>query len=497
MFFTFPIRTEKETVKLPYLTMGLIILNLTVWIYTDKIVRRETRELAELNGRLTSIEMPYLRQIHEQDPEYFQTARFEQVHERFYAEVAKDSWKPEHEEWRSLYADYRNLMENRLFMRWGFIPGRFSLVNLIISLFLHAGFMHLFGNMLFLWAVGCNLEDDWGWWGFGICYLLSGISAWGLHMLRAPDSLVPGVGASGAIAGIMGVFLVKYYGVKMKFLYIFLPRFWKPVGFFTARAYVVLPVWFLLQLIGARSAGESGTAYWAHIGGFVFGAFVAGSLKMIGLGEGLFDAPASLAAAAAGMPRIDPAVPLVKQARAALEGDPRNARKYFFYGRAFATRGMEKNAALLYNMGLDILFRSPGSANGASPAAVFRELSGLGYLDRLSEKNLYRLAAALEKGGIGQEAVSLYMMYANQYPSGRAREKSLTQSYFLLRDRVGDAGKAAQMLEYLKREYPDSGFALQAQPEPGEARPAALPSKSAVAQSAAPVETEGAFFVAE
>ncbi len=489
MFFTFPIRTEKETVKLPYLTMGLILLNLTVWVFTDKIVRREYRELSELNAQLTSIEMPYLREIHEQNPEYFQTARYEDVHERFYAEVAKSSMRPEHEEWRSLYADYRNLLENRLFMRWGFIPARFSLLKLFFSLFLHAGFMHLFGNMLFLWAVGCNLEDDWGWWGFLICYLLSGISAWGLHMLRSPDSLVPGVGASGAIAGIMGVFLVKYYSVKMKFLYVFLLRFWKPVGFFTTRAYVVLPVWFLLQLIGARSAGEAGTAYWAHIGGFVFGAGVAGSFQLLGLGAGLFDAPAALAAAAAGMPRIEPGIPLAKQAMVALQADPRNVRKYFFYGRAFATRGMEKNAAVLYNMGLDILFKSPENANGAAPAAVFRELSGLGFLDRLTEKNLYRLASALEKGGVGQEAVSLYMMYANQYPSGRARERSLVQSYVLLRDRVGDSGKAVQMLAYLKREYPDSGFVGQTKPEPAEARP--------VAASSAHAEIEGAFFVAE
>ncbi|MBN2201439.1 rhomboid family intramembrane serine protease [bacterium] len=489
MFFTFPIRTEKETVKLPYLTMGLILVNLTVWVFTDKIVRREYREIGELNSRLIEIEKPFLRQINEQDPGYFKTARFEQVHERFNAEVAKNSWKPEHAEWRSLYADYRSRVENRLFVRWGFIPARFSLLKLFLSLFLHAGFMHLFGNMLFLWAVGCNLEDDWGWWGFGICYLLSGVSAWGLHMLRAPDSLVPGVGASGAIAGIMGVFLVKYYSVKIKFLYVFLLRFWKPVGFFTSRAYVVLPFWFLLQLIGARSGGEAGTAYWAHIGGFVFGVAVAGSFKVLGLGEGLFDAPASLAAGAAGMPGIDPAVPLVKQAKAALEADPGNARKYFFYGRAFARRGMEKNAAMLYNMGLDILLRSPESANGVSPAAVFRELSGLGFLGRLTEKNLYRLAAALEKGGVGQEAVSLYMMYANQYPSGRARERSLFQSYILLRDRVGDSGKAAQMMDFLKREYPESGFTRRMEAEPAEPRP--------VAASSAPAEIEGAFFVAE
>jgi membrane associated rhomboid family serine protease len=492
MFLTFPIRTEKETVKLPYLTMGLILVNLAVWVITDKIVRSEYREIAELNGRMTAIMMPYLQELRERDPEYLQTTAPDELRRRYYDEVAKNSWRSEHEEWRALYEDFQTRLDNRFFMRWGFIPARFSFWKLFLSLFLHVGFMHLFGNMLFLWAVGCNLEDDWGWRGFLICYLLSGVTAWGLHMLRAPDSMVPGVGASGAIAGIMGVFLVKYYSVKIKFLYIFLLRFWRPIGFFTSRAYIVFPFWFLLQLIGARSAGETGTAYWAHIGGFLFGAVVAGSFKLLGMGEGLFDAPASVAAVSA-LPRIDPGVPLVKQAKAALEEDPRNVRKYFFYGRAFASRGMEKNAAALYNMGLDVLFRTPESGSAESLTAAFRELSTVGFLDRLTEKNLYRLAAGMHGSGIGQEAVGLYMMYARHYPSGRAREKSLVQSYVLLRDRIGDREKAEKMLEYVRREYPDS--VIISAPKPATAP---VPVKErAVAESAAPVEMEHAFFMPE
>jgi membrane associated rhomboid family serine protease len=488
MFLTIPIRTEKETVKLPYVTMGLILVNLVVWVITDKIVRREYREIAGLNNRMTSIMMPSLREWQERDPEYLRTTAPDKVRLRYYNEVAKNSLRPEQEEWRALYVELQARLENRLFIRWGFIPARFSLWKLFLSLFLHASFLHLFGNMLFLWAVGCNLEDDWGWWGFLICYLLSGVMAWGLHMLRQPDSLIPGVGASGAIAGIMGVFLVKYYSVKIKFLYIFLLRFWKPVGFFTSYAYIVIPFWFLLQIIGTRSGGESGTAYWAHIGGFLFGSLFAGSFKLLGLGEGLFDAPASMAAVS-GLPRIDLDVPLVKQAKAALEADPRNVRTYFYFGRAFASRGMEKNAAMVYNMGLDVLFRSPESGSSGSLAVVFRELSETGFLDRLTEKNLYRLAAGMHRSGIGQEAVSLYMMYARHYPSGRAREKSLVQSYLLLRDRIGDREKAEKMLDYLRREYPDSDFARRKEAERSEPRP--------VAASSVPVETESAFFVAE
>jgi membrane associated rhomboid family serine protease len=461
MFFPFPIRTEKETVKLPYLTMGLILVNLVVWVITDKIVGREFQDLSELNARMFTIEQPYLQRLNQENPEAVRSLTYDDLHKRYGDEVARKSFASQDEEWRALYAEYQSMLDNRFFMRWGLVPSRFSFLKLLFSLFLHANFMHLFGNMLFLWAVGCNLEDDWGWWGFLVCYLLSGVAAWGLHALRFPDSNVPGIGASGAIAGIMGVFLVKYYSVKIKFFYIWLLRFWRPFGFFSTYAYTVIPIWFILQLIGARGGAASGVGYYAHIGGFLFGAAVAGSFKALGLGEGLFDAPASSAVAlstAAAMPRIVAGVPLARQAKAALQADPRNVRKYFYYGRAFARRGNGKNAAILCNMGMNVLFQSPQGGSPESLASAFSELSASGCLDGLSEKNLYRLAAGLQKAGAGQDAVALYMMYANHYPSGKARERSLFQSYVTLRDQVGDTERAGKALDFFRREYPDSGM---------------------------------------
>ena len=459
MFFPFPIRTEKETVKLPYLTMGLIIVNVVIWLFTNRVVTRERAELAAIQERMFDIEFEYSAQIAAGDPRFFYTHTAMEIHERFYDKVVRVSRMGNFEEWLSLYDALKIRINDTFFHRWGFIPGRFSFLKLLFAIFIHASFFHLFGNMLFFWCVGCNLEDDWGWAGFMICYVLSGVTAGGLHMLKSPDSMVPCVGASGAIAGIMGVFLVKYYKVRIKFFYLWLLRFWKPWGYFTSYAGIVIPIWFAEQMIGATSGAEDGVGYWAHIGGFLFGAAAAGVIQLIGLD----DAPimTGVQQKQAGLQlRIDPKTPLVQQAKKALQDDPGNYQKVLFYARAFASRGNARNAALLYNMGLDLILKT-GDSNLIGSA--FRELSSNEFLDQVSEKNLYYLACGLERAGSYQEAVNLFFQYANRFPEGKAREKSLYRSYIILRDSMENDIQAHKALAYLTREYPETLLTRQAQ----------------------------------
>ncbi len=162
---------------------------------------------------------------------------------------------------------------NRLFFDYAMIPARISdgvsLDTMITSMFLHGGFMHLAGNMLFLWIFGDNLEDEMGHFAFAIFYFASGIGAGALHVLTAPDSVVPTVGASGAIAGVMGGYLLLFPRAKVDILLILIIY----VRVITIPAFIMLGVWLAMQLVGGIGANpdEGGVAYWAHTGGFAVG----------------------------------------------------------------------------------------------------------------------------------------------------------------------------------------------------------------------------------
>ena len=142
--------------------------------------------------------------------------------------------------------------------------------TLVTSMFLHGGWMHLIGNMWFLWIFGNNVEDSMGHVRFAVFYLLCGLAAAALQIAFQPDSGVPMVGASGAIGGVMGAYIVLYPRVRVQtavVLGFYVTRFSVSAGF-------MLGYWFLLQLIGgAAGIGRTGggVAFWAHVGGFAAG----------------------------------------------------------------------------------------------------------------------------------------------------------------------------------------------------------------------------------
>ena len=144
-------------------------------------------------------------------------------------------------------------------------------ITIFTSMFLHGSLLHLGGNMLFLWIFGNNVEDSMGRFTFVIFYLLSGLAALGLQVATDPDSMVPTVGASGAIAGVLGAYARLYPRARVVTLVIIVIIF----TVVTLPALLVLGVWFLLQLLPAFSepvnGAGGGVAYFAHIGGFLFG----------------------------------------------------------------------------------------------------------------------------------------------------------------------------------------------------------------------------------
>jgi membrane associated rhomboid family serine protease len=152
---------------------------------------------------------------------------------------------------------------------WGLVPASGAASNYLTSMFLHGGFMHLVGNMLFLWVFGDNLEDEMGHLGFLAFYLAAGIAAAFAQVAAEPLSRIPIVGASGAIAGVMGGYLLLFPKARVDVLFIIVVFF----RIVPIPAWIVLGVWFAIQLFSGASTpiGESGVAYWAHAGGFVAG----------------------------------------------------------------------------------------------------------------------------------------------------------------------------------------------------------------------------------
>lgn len=141
---------------------------------------------------------------------------------------------------------------------------------LLTSMFMHGGWGHLLGNMLFLWVFGNNIEDSMGHVRFLVFYLATGIAAGLAHIWFSPLSNVPAVGASGAISGIMGAYILLYPKARVR-------TYFPPFFFFRIRAFFFLLLWFVMQLfsglstLGLPEAQQGGVAVWAHIGGFVAG----------------------------------------------------------------------------------------------------------------------------------------------------------------------------------------------------------------------------------
>jgi rhomboid family protein len=170
----------------------------------------------------------------------------------------------------------------RFVASYAVVPAWFWWPSLFTSQFLHAGWMHVISNMVYLWVFGDNVEDRLGHGAYLLFYLAAGACAAVLQIVFNPFSAIPMLGASGAIAGVMGAYFVLYPQSRVLtavFLLIFFDLIEIPAIFF-------LGIWFLMQLLsgvgslGVSNAASGGTAFWAHIGGFLFGVGVGAILRV-------------------------------------------------------------------------------------------------------------------------------------------------------------------------------------------------------------------------
>jgi len=284
-----PIGHEESTVnRLPVVTFGIMALCILAFLFSGRgtVISDDDIEIAEKFSEALEYywEHPYLELDDDFEVQVYGEADGVEEEFREFAEGMAGMFPQERTsgDRTKEQAELDRLTDEALasrdahsFFRWGLIPADFSLIGLVSHMFMHGGWLHLIGNLLILYLAGPFIEDVWGRPLYALFYLLSGCAAAGAYIAFNAGSEVPMIGASGAIAGVMGAFLVHYHRTQIKFFYMvgFFIR-----GTFDAPAWLMLPLWLgeqvaMAVLIGAK---VSGIAYWAHIGGFVFG--VGGAL---------------------------------------------------------------------------------------------------------------------------------------------------------------------------------------------------------------------------
>jgi membrane associated rhomboid family serine protease len=293
-----PLRHENmQGRRWPVITFGIIALNAIVFLGTHGTMEKQGPEFGEVKVHLLILAAMHPdAKIQGKAQEFITTVQTKNP--KLWKQVEnqnrdlQDAWDAkmrlmadEHpeliqEEMDSLAARYEELESTSILSKYAFIPAHPTFTGIVAGNFLHGGWLHLIGNMWFLWLAGAVLEDTWGRIIYPAFYLIAGMLAFQVHALANPGSLIPTIGASGAIAGLMGAFLVRFPTTKIEMGWLFFYRFYR----FKMAAYWLLPLWLGIEILYGSALGQtSGVAHWAHVGGFVFGALIALGVRKSGL----------------------------------------------------------------------------------------------------------------------------------------------------------------------------------------------------------------------
>ncbi len=281
---------EDEVRRWPWVTIVFGVACLILFAYSNQAEKR-AQEITDAKASEVIeyfFEHPHLELDEELEKsgnvEFFLIGRYLSELNEGELEVPEPSLyakEREQEELDELTAAWKDARFEIPAVRWGLVPADWQLGDLIAYMFMHAGWMHLLGNLFLLWLAGPPLEDVWGRPFFAAFYLATGVIGGLLWIGRYAGSGVPLIGASGAIAGLMGAFMVRYWTSKINFFY-FIWFFRIFVGTFRAPAWLMLGLWFAGEYLSAQAMepimaafGGGGVAYWVHVWGFAFGVGVA------------------------------------------------------------------------------------------------------------------------------------------------------------------------------------------------------------------------------
>ncbi len=289
-----PIGHESQEVRrLPWVSFAVIALCVITHLLVSPAVKvnRSASEEAAIQAVWYWVEHPYL----ELDPEFkaqISLNESEWNDLRQSGKGANPSQDPAQlqaeQEWLDhLTGIFLRTLHKNPYYRWGLIPKRIGFPGLISHMFIHGGWLHLLGNMLFFFLTGPFIEDIWGRWLYGFFYLSMGMLAGLIYCLHYPNQNIILIGASGAIAGVMGAFLVYFWKTRIRFAFFLTFLF---SGTFKAPAWMMLPLWVGVESLNAHTMDrispglrDGGVAHWAHVWGFALGFLAAMVLRWTGL----------------------------------------------------------------------------------------------------------------------------------------------------------------------------------------------------------------------
>lgn len=290
-----PISHESNKVRrLPWVSFFLMASCLVINILISFEIGKKGEELDRTAKELLNyyLQHPYLKLDPETKKLLFGEKENEDVEKMLASYRRRASRKihflqdDEQQKLDQLSQKLKNTRNDVPYRKYGFIPAQKSSIGLVTYMFIHGGWMHLIGNLLLLFLTGPFIEDVWGRPIFAAFYITAGLFSGFMFSLYYPNFTGPLIGASGAIAGLMGAFLIRYWRTKIKFFFFFFIIH----GTFKAPAWVMLPIWLALEIftvnaIDSVNAEGGGVAHWAHIWGFIFGVVVAAGMKRFKIEE--------------------------------------------------------------------------------------------------------------------------------------------------------------------------------------------------------------------
>lgn len=305
MIALFPIGHDESSARsIPVVSISLILICAVIFAATQTTINKEQKLIEAVQAEIESLKLKVYMRDNRQKGGDMITALVDKDASNFYelsqkfGERISAAWElfiqgktvSEDDPYFIRYLELRDLLRDQkaksIVGKFGLKPDNVTVLSLVTSMFLHGSLGHLLMNMFFLYLFGLALEDVWGRAMYGVFYILAGVVAGGFYVAMNPGSGMPAIGASGAIAGLMGAFLFRFYKVKIHFVYYyFLLRL--HYGKFAVPALLVLPLWLAGQLLyNSLTTHEiMPIAFWAHIGGFCVGVFGAFAIKTAGLGR--------------------------------------------------------------------------------------------------------------------------------------------------------------------------------------------------------------------
>ncbi len=290
-----PIGHESDKVRrLPWVSFFLMASCLVIHILISVEIGKTAAELENTAKELLNYysQHPYLTLDPATKKLLFGEKENEEVEKLLASYRRRDSRKihlfqdEEQQKLDQLSQKLKGVLDDVPYRKYGYIPAQKNWIGLVTYMFIHGGWLHLIGNLLLLYLTGPFIEDVWGRPIFTAFFIIAGIFSGFMFSLYNPNFAGPLIGASGAIAGLMGAFLIKFWRTKIKFFFFFFIIH----GTFKAPAFVMLPIWLALEIFSANAIDSvnpegGGVAHWAHIWGFLLGVVVAAGMKRFKIEE--------------------------------------------------------------------------------------------------------------------------------------------------------------------------------------------------------------------